>query len=76
MLRQITVAHQWTRVNDNEQTFTISGLEEDTLYNFVISAYNTAGAGPTSLPVSARTLPGCKYEKNFLQYCYLSIILE
>lgn len=45
--------NKWTKVNKEpipETSFTVTGLTEEAIYDFRVSAVNKAGEGPPSLP--------------------------
>ncbi|KAK3557197.1 hypothetical protein QTP70_024673, partial [Hemibagrus guttatus] len=43
------------RISNNSTAVNVSGLQGNTLYYLAVSAFNTAGSGPQSLPVNATT---------------------
>lgn len=68
-------AFKWVRANlDNvaETTFTVKGLQEDTIYEFRVSAENQAGVGPYSectMPIKAQEVVGEYAQNEWPQIC-------
>lgn len=53
------------RVSGNVTTKNITGLKANTIYFASVRAYNTAGTGPSSLPVNVTT----KKSRKYSTYC-------
>lgn len=43
------------RTIKNETTIILTGLEDNTLYQFTVNGFNSVGQGPASAAVSAKT---------------------